>query len=149
MVDTNLRNNLWELFPDLVFFDPPVSDESIIGLALVKDQGYNWVTVYDELSTIESIQQDLQENNEYFDELAAVEFFTFNVLNGYLGTNTPIFLHEYEDGDHVASRFNQSFEHYLTQSDVDSIEEAYNILDSSNTFLFFPLDEVETIKELA
>ena len=48
MINLELRNTLSELFPEILFYDSPVNDDSIMGLACVYDDGFHWVIVYNE-----------------------------------------------------------------------------------------------------
>jgi len=144
-MNETLRDNLWELFPDLIFYDNPVQDESIIGLALLCDEGHSWVTVYDEDHALHLLSQEFIDSEDPITD--AVEYFDFNVIGGYIGPSTPLFMHNDYESEIVASRCSQSFEKYITLKDVNSLSDAFDIVQKKNVFLFVPIDDLQNIKD--
>jgi len=147
-MDSNLRDKLWDIFPDLIFFDYPVHDSSIIGLGLIEDQGYHFVTVYEEDLVLQNLintsdSKDLEEA-----EQDALDWYHFNILGSYLGEHTPLFINNYLEEDIVARRCNKDYEKYFKIDDVKNLFDAYDIISKTESFMFVPLEDIEKIKSL-
>lgn len=134
----NIREDLWDLFPELVFFDSPLRDSSVVGLSLVNDNGTAWCVTYDEGMVLgDYLKEGLNEED-------ALDWHCYNVLGSYIGESTPVFL-DYEDN---AIRFNQEYsKKYLL--DEGSLLDAMNKIVEDNTVLYFvKLEDIPKIQEL-
>ena len=138
---SEIRDNLWELFPDLIFLDEPVDDSLIHGLALIYDEGPEWVVAYDKRKLITKL-------TDYFhDEEQAWEWFEYNILGSYLGPATPVFIDNIQ-----TQRFNAEYDcsDIFEIEHLNTLEEAFEVLEEYNdNMLLVPLDQVENIKLLA
>jgi|688.fasta_scaffold09792_3 hypothetical protein len=151
-INNQLRTNLWEHFPDLIFFDSPVSDEAIVGLGLINDEEPCWAVVYDQNTVLRVMSEyfsDNGSNDEESDpELEALEWFDFNVIGGYVGASTPIFMLSEED-EYIASRFSHLYDKYFNINHVNSLEEAFEKVKNEDQFMFVPLQDINRISELS
>ena len=146
-MEHDLRNWLWEFFPNLRFFNEPITDDSIIGVALINDDGPHWVAVYEESLVMTDLRNYFFNENgdEDTSDEDALEWYNYNVLGSYIGKNTPVFMHDYSVGECAASRFNKYYETYIILDDTSSIEEAIDIITEKDTMLYVPLEQVEQI----
>lgn len=145
-MNETLRDNFWEYFPDLIFYDSPVSDDSIIGLALLFDQDFCWSVVYDENLVLNSLVEQFSDSED--PETEALEYYNFNILGGYIGSSTPIFMHDFEDNECVASRFSRMFDNYITLENLSHLNHAFEVVKNENTFLFVPSNQLDKIKDI-
>jgi hypothetical protein len=141
-MNENLRNDLWEFFPDLIFFDHPVNDTSIVGLALLNDDGPSWCIVYDEGLVLNDLVK------EFDDEIDAIEWYNFNTAGSYCGSATPLFIHDNEDNDFPASRIGSEITQYFSLNDVKNFEHALSLVEDQSSFLFVKLNQLDEIKNL-
>ena len=153
-INNELRTNLWEYFPDLIFFDSPVSDEAILGLGLIDDEEPCWAVVYDQNTVLRIMAEYFavnESNDEESDpELEALEWFDFNVIGSYVGRSTPVFmLSESEEDEYIAFRFSHSYDKCFNINHVNSLEEAFEkVQNDESQFMFVPLDDIDRISEL-
>ena len=64
MADAILREQFSQLFPDLIFYDHPVSDNSVSGVALIYDEAPVWVVVYDEYLLMQNLRESFGESDD-------------------------------------------------------------------------------------
>lgn len=147
---STLRENWWEMFPDLIFFDEPICDESICGLALVDDGGPSWAVAYDYEDVMQRLVEyfsDSEDQDEDYDpELSAEEWFSYNTIGSYVGAATPVFMGL--DSDR-ALRFSLEYDKVVRFQDVASMEEVVELLGNSGCLFFVDLEHVDRIKDLA
>ena len=77
------RNRLAEMYEDLIFLDPAVFDEAILGVA--ERFGMDPVVAYDRSRVIDIYARDMTREE-------AEEFFEFNTIGAWLGDATPVFI---------------------------------------------------------
>jgi hypothetical protein len=154
-MNEQLRDELWDLFPNLIFYDSPVLDSAIIGLAMVNDNdSENWCVVYSEQQVICDLMKDFGidlDDVEDSAELDAIEYYDFNILGSYLGLNTPVFYSENpdnHDGFDEYKRFSDVYYFPIQIKDVNKFEEISEFMKAKNTIFFVPLSEVQNIKNL-
>jgi hypothetical protein len=145
-MNETLRDNIWELFGDAIIYDSPISDDDIIGMGLIYDSDCNWVVVYDESKVINTLIQEFSGSED--PETDAIEYYNYNIIGGYLGPQTPIFMNDFEFHECMASRCSDTYETYFKLDSVSSLYEAYELVSNKKTFLFVPLDELESIKNI-
>ena len=145
-MNETLRDNIWELFSDVIIYDSPVSDDDIVGMGLIYDSDYNWVVVYDENKVLNTLIQEFSDSED--PETDAIEYYNYNIIGGYLGPQTPIFMNDFESDECMASRCSDTYEAYVTLDSVSSLYEAYELVSSKKTFLFVPLEDIERIKNI-
>jgi|688.fasta_scaffold00302_70 hypothetical protein len=141
-MDENLRNNLGELFPELVFFDDPVKDSSIVGLGLLNDNGPAWCVVYDENLVINDLL------SEFGDEQDAIDWYSYNTAGTYCGETTPIFIHENDYNDFPASRIGREFLSFYRLHDIKDYEQALHLVSNENFFVFVGLNQLDEIRDI-
>jgi hypothetical protein len=146
-MNTDMRDKLWESFPDLIFFDGPVNDTSIVGLAMIEDDGYHIVTVYDKEMVLRDLVNSSAAESIEEAELDAIEWFDFNIIGAYVGTFTPLFICEDLDEDCAAMRFSESYSDYFSLKDVNTLLECYDLINPTNKFLFVPLNDANNLAE--
>jgi len=77
------RNRLAEMYEDLIFLEPAVFDEAILGVA---DRfGMQSVVAYDRTRVIDIYARGMTREE-------AEEFFEFNTIGAWVGDATPIFI---------------------------------------------------------
>jgi len=145
-MNETLRDNIWELFSDVIIYNSPISDDDIIGMGLIYDSDYNWVVVYDENKVIDTLIKEFSGSED--PETDAIEYYNYNIIGGYLGPQTPIFMHDFEFNECIASRCSDSYESYIKLDSISSLHEAYEIVGNKKTFLFVPIDEIESVKNI-
>lgn len=69
---------------DLLFMDPEIFDEAVIGVS-DPSPGRERAVVYDRAKVIEILARDMTEEE-------AEEYFQFNVVGGWVGDRTPIYV---------------------------------------------------------
>jgi hypothetical protein len=137
-----IRDTLWELFPDLIFFDFPVNDDSIAGLAIVNDNGPNFVLVYDETQSMTDIISSFQNKEE------AEKFLKCHVTSAYLGETTPMFIQTFDV--FAGTRSNKYLNNYKLLFNFDSIDKAFDFIDQNpDYFIFLHKNDIDLIKEMA
>ena len=138
MKTTSLRQNLFEFFPDIVFYDQPVSDDTIAGVALIDDNGLTWVVAYDEYYLLSELEKSFSDVDE------ATEWYEYNVVGGYIGHTTPIFINFCEN---TARRFDNFYESVKTMADFERVEDAFNYVQSNDQgVVFVQLDQINYIE---
>jgi hypothetical protein len=81
----NIRENLNDMFEDLLFLSEPEFDVAILGVA--ERIGMSPIVAYDTAKIIDILcERDGMEGDE------AAEFFEFNIAGAYVGDRTPIFI---------------------------------------------------------
>jgi len=95
MENDDLRERIAEINPEALML--PDLDDGIIGVG--QQHGGNTVVIYDVEKCIEIFAKQFAESDpeedkdeDYDPYLQAVEWMDYNVINAYLGPNTPIFL---------------------------------------------------------
>lgn len=137
-----IREDLSQLFPDLIFYETPVRDESISGISLLFDEDPVWVVTYDENILIENLAEDFSENEDPY--LDAVEWYNYNILHGYIGCTTPVF---YNSCGNVASRCNTQYDNVLSLSDFDTLFDAIKYIQNDhNAIIYVPVALINEIK---
>ena len=77
------RNRLAEMYEDLIFLEPAIFDEAILGVA---DRfGMPSVGAYDRTRVIDIYARDMPREE-------AEEFFEFNTIGAWFGDATPVFI---------------------------------------------------------
>jgi hypothetical protein len=71
------------MYEDLIFLDPAVFDEAILGVA--ERFGMDPVVAYDRSRVIDIYARDMTREE-------AEEFFEFNTIGAWLGDATPVFI---------------------------------------------------------
>jgi len=145
-MNETLRDNLWELFPDCIIYNSPVSDDNIVGVALIYDNDFHWVVVYDENLVLNTLIEEFSESTDA--ETDAIEYYNYNIIGGYHGPRTPLFMHNFEENECIASRCSQTYESYICLQNIESMQEAFEIVREQNVFLYVPLDSIESIKQI-
>ena len=80
---TTTRNRLAEMYEDLIFLEPSVFDEAILGVA---DRfGMPSVVAYDRSRVVDIYARDMPREE-------AEEFFEFNTIGAWFGELTPVFI---------------------------------------------------------
>jgi hypothetical protein len=138
-IETELRDWLLEYFPCLEFFEEPVTDESILGVALVDDKGPNWVTVYDDYKVRLDFFGDVVDSDSDDYE---IKYSKFIENCKYNGENTPVLV--IDTMECFGLRGNQQCQNYIMLDDIASLQEAYNIIDK-DTMLYVPLDSIDQV----
>jgi hypothetical protein len=77
------RDRLVEMYEDLIFLEPRIFDEAILGIA--ERFGMAPVVAYDRSRVIDIYARDMPRED-------AEEFFEFNTVGGWLGETTPVFI---------------------------------------------------------
>ena len=151
MINDVLRNTVWELFPEVMFYDEPVSDEAICGLALINDEGPNWIVAYDRDRVLELLSEYFYGYNQNESDLEALEWYHYNVLGSYIGQTTPLFIENFYpdllEFEFAAQRFYHDYESYIKLDNITSLAKAYEIVTSQDTFLYVPLERIEDIQK--
>lgn len=133
---TEPRNYLAGYFPDLIFYNEPVLDSSILGVALASNnlEGADWCVAYSESEVLNQLVQ-------YFDnQEEAIDWYDYNILGTWAGTTTPVFINEEHN---EAFRFGD-YEIFGLQ-DITTIEAAYKTVQEYQCILFVPMDEIDSI----
>ena len=139
------------ILPGLTYYNDPIQDRSIIGIALIYDEGPRWVLAYDFWSCVDDIDDSVEKTlygleNEINSENAALEYFEYNVLNSYIGYDTPVFIEV--DENYIATRFNQTLKPKVLKK-FDSLYHAYEqVMNEHDLYIFVPLSDINLIKEL-
>ena len=140
----NIREHIGEFFPESLFFDTPVNDDSIIGISLIYDDGPTWVVTYGEEETLSDLEKYFSTANEPTEE--AIQWFDQNILGTDLGHQTPVFIHTHFE---QAYRYNTFYENILTTKSIISIKEAIDIVEKDHAAIFFvSFEELEFLNEL-
>jgi hypothetical protein len=143
MINLELRNTISELFPEILFYESPVNDDSIMGLACVYDDGFHWVIVYNEDMLLNHLKDYFNKNDD-----EALEYYDFNILGRFDGQSTPLFAVNYSNNECCASRFSKFYEKYFTLEQARNLSDAYNCLqENDSTFLFVPLSQIRQMQE--
>jgi hypothetical protein len=141
----NIREHINNYFPNILFFDAPVTDESIVGLSLINDNGPAWAVTYDEdkiMNDLLTIFEDSEDPYQY-----ALEWFDFNVIGSYIGPETPVFINQ--NFDH-AVRFHSIYESILRMKDFQNMQEALELIDNNDEVIYFvSLEELDKLIHLA
>ena len=77
------RNRLAEIYDDLIFLEPAIFDEAILGVA--ERFGMDPVVAYDRTRVIDIYSRDMTREE-------AEEFFEFNTIGAWFGDATPVFI---------------------------------------------------------
>jgi len=77
------RNLLVEMYEDLIFLEPSIFDEAILGVA--ERFGMDPVVAYDRSRVIDIYARGMPRED-------AEEFFEFNTIGAWLGETTPVFI---------------------------------------------------------
>ena len=77
------RDRLVEMYEDLIFLEPRIFDEAILGIA--ERFGMAPVVAYDRSRVIDIYARDMPRED-------AEEFFEFNTVGAWLGGLTPVFI---------------------------------------------------------
>jgi hypothetical protein len=86
----NIRENLNDMFEDLLFLSEPEFDVAILGVA--ERIGMSPIVAYDTAKIIDILcERDGMEDDE------AAEYFEFNIAGAYVGERTPIFIARIEN----------------------------------------------------
>jgi hypothetical protein len=140
----DIREHLGSFFPDIIFFDSPVTDDCIIGLSLVYDDGPSWVVTYEEDKTIEAISKSFDDIEDPYE--SAVEWYDFNVLGSYVGHCTPVFMN---DSFNTAVRFHTYYENVYPIEHFEDMQQALDaVVNDNEAMVFVQLSKIDTLAEL-
>jgi hypothetical protein len=132
-----MKLNSRKLFPELIFFDDPISDDDIIGIALVLDESPTWVVAYDGDKTLMTIANSFFKNEKMALEDAifdAWEWYENNTLGSYLGADTPVFINKLNN---TANRFQYDL-NIINFNECDTLYQAMERI-NANTLFYVPL----------
>lgn len=141
----NIREDLFEYFPDLIFLDAPIEDSNILGISLVFDKEPTWVVTYSDSLVLSSIKKMFQDSESPFND--AIKWFEDNVESSWVGPETPMFL---DTTENVATRNSVTFEDVLALDEVSSLYEATKMISKNpRSILYVPYSEVPKLALLA
>jgi hypothetical protein len=141
----NIREHINSYFPNILFFDAPVTDESIAGLSLINDNGPAWAVTYDEDKTMNDLLPIFEDSEDPYQ--SAVNWFDSNVMSSYMGAETPLFINQ--TFNH-AVRYNKIYESILRMKDFQNMQEALELIDNNDEVIYFvSLEELDKLIHLA
>ncbi len=115
----NIREKLFDQIPEIALYNEPVSDASVIGVAIINDNGPTIIAAYDEECVLDDLYCDFADSEDPGED--AIEWYNFNIIGGYIGKTTPVFVNTESS---IAVRFNQYFEDIKSIRDFEDIESA-------------------------
>lgn len=135
---TNPRTYLAGIFPNLIFYNEPVTDDCILGVAFLYDHndGFVWCVAYCYESILSLLFNDFGSYEE------SLDWYDYNILGTHAGHATPAFLNLSEN---TASRFNRDFDSIIGLDFVKNINSAYEMVKNNKTVLFVPMSDIEEI----
>ena len=140
----NIREDLFEYFPDLIFLDAPIEDSNILGISLVGEDPV-WAVTYSESLVLSSIKKMFQDSESPLND--AIKWFEDNVESSWVGPETPMFL---DTTENVATRNSVTFEDVLALDEVSSLYEATKMISKNpRSILYVPYSEVPKLALLA
>lgn len=91
----NIKKLIEELYPEhnIILYDN--FDDALVGVV----EGFDNFpkACYDYKKCINIIMEDMEDSSDIEDKyMEAVEYFNFNVMSGYVGRTTPVFLNRLE-----------------------------------------------------
>ena len=90
------------------------------------------MVVYDEYLLMQNLRESFGESDDPYRD--ALDWFDYNILNGYIGQTTPVF---YNLFDNDACRFNTHFENIKTLKDFSSMLEALEFIEQNHNAIVY------------
>ncbi len=135
---TNIREKIFDKVPEIALYNAPVSDESIIGVAIINDDGPTIVAAYDEESVLDDLYNDFSDSEDPYED--AIEWYNFNIIGGYIGKPTPVFVNVESSN---AVRFSQYYETVQNIKQFDNLESAKAyIKNNPNEIVFIEAEHI-------